>query len=193
MDFLSGDEPPTHIYTYPQSNYCTIFLLKTTQIWRNHACNLAAHNSLYLLSACRFVGCWYNPRHNQSNEPRLKAISWFITITLYLLLPSAASPRPRHSPGFNNKISNKTRGQMEGEYPHRGSRASARIRWENIYSLPDIMPLSCTLTLALPMAEVLAQLLSQNLRRVVCCRCCWLQGKCFWKHNAWGSLLPTLL
>ena len=160
----------THIHNLIIAQY---FCSKLRKIWRNHARKLAAHNSLYLLCACRFVGCWYNRRHNQSNEPRLKAISWFITITLYLLLPSAASPRPRHSPGFNNKISNKTRGQMEGEYPHRGSRASARIRWENIYSLPDIMPLSCTLPWHCPWLR--SSLNSWASQRVGCCCCCWLE------------------
>ena len=72
----------THIHNLIIAQY---FCSKLSKIWRNHACKLAAHNSLYLLCACRFVGCWYNHRHNQSNEPRLKAISWFITITLYLL------------------------------------------------------------------------------------------------------------
>ena len=107
-------------------------------------------------------------------------------------------PRPRHSRGFNNKISNKTRGQMEGEYPHRGSglRAPARVRWENIYSLPVLMPWSCTFTLALPMAEVLAQLLSQPDSFYTISREGWLlpagAGKMFLKTRRVGvpSSLP---
>ena len=89
---------------------------------------------------------------------------------------------------------------MEGEYPHRGSglRAPARVRLENIYSLPVLMPWSCTVTLALPMAEVLAQLLSQPDSFYTISREGWLllplpagAGKMFLKTRRVG--VPTSL